>query len=121
MKRDKRCVKCGCTGPTREQRRAPFEKTRRECIALTLEVNHIVPRVGRALHKHDCGNHLDNLEVLCHRDHLIVTAEQKAMRGRAEYERQQAVFAANPHPQMTLDDIHALVEREAGRLSQGNA
>lgn len=60
LKRDRwRCVRCGAR--------------------TALEVNHIVPRVGRG-YTADCGHHLANLETLCHSHHLIVTAHQRAER-----------------------------------------
>ena len=42
----------------------------------TLEVNHIEPRNGQG-YGIGCHNHLDNLETLCHADHLVVTATQR--------------------------------------------
>lgn len=45
----------------------------------SLEVNHIVPRVGRG-YGWGCHNHLSNLETLCHWCHLEVTAQQRAER-----------------------------------------
>lgn len=45
----------------------------------TPEVNHIIPLVG-ADRVWTCANHEDNLEVLCHSCHLIVTAEQREAR-----------------------------------------
>jgi hypothetical protein len=41
------------------------------------EVNHIVPVNGSRYH-FGCQNHQSNLEVLCHRCHVEVTAEQRA-------------------------------------------
>lgn len=41
------------------------------------EVNHIVPLNGRR-EFFSCSHHLDNLEVLCHDCHLVVTREQRA-------------------------------------------
>jgi len=58
-KRDKRCVTCGSE--------------------IQLEVNHVVPIVG-AGYGWSCRNHQDNLQVLCHLDHVIVTNQQAAMR-----------------------------------------
>jgi hypothetical protein len=59
-RRDKyRCVKCGATKK---------DGTR-------LEVNHIVPILGR----HDesgCHHHIDGLETVCRPCHLIITKEQ---------------------------------------------
>ena len=70
-KRDgNRCVKCGAEKAY--DWREP-EKTVR------LEVNHIVPRVGRG-YGFGCHNHLDNLETLCHPCHVEVTKQQAAER-----------------------------------------
>lgn len=44
-------------------------------LDVRLEVNHIDPRRGGG-YGPGCWNHLDNLETLCHRCHLDVTAEQ---------------------------------------------
>ena len=49
----------------------------------TLEVNHIVPRVGKG-YGWGCWNHLDNLETLCKPCHLVKTKAQAAER-RAAY------------------------------------
>ena len=46
---------------------------------LRLEVNHVVPLRG-TYRTVTCSNHLTNLEVLCHRCHLVVTAEQRGSR-----------------------------------------
>ena len=43
---------------------------------LRLEVNHILPLRGN-YRGVTCANHLTNLEVLCHRCHVIATAEQR--------------------------------------------
>jgi 5-methylcytosine-specific restriction endonuclease McrA len=58
--RDGRCVRCGS--------------------GIGLEVNHVVPLAGRA-RTESCFHHLGNLEVLCHRCHVVETAAQ---RGRGE-------------------------------------
>lgn len=46
-----------------------------------LEVNHIVPLVGRG-YTSGCVHHLDNLETLCHRCHVAVTKRQRVCRAR---------------------------------------
>jgi hypothetical protein len=43
---------------------------------LRLEVNHIQPLRG-SYRVVTCSNHLDNLEVLCHRCHVVATAAQR--------------------------------------------
>lgn len=43
------------------------------------EVNHIVPRNGGGYNS-GCHNHLDNLQLLCHRCHVGVTKQQRADR-----------------------------------------
>lgn len=48
-------------------------------ISTRLEVNHIEPRNGGG-YGTGCWNHLENLETLCHKDHLIVTAQQRKSR-----------------------------------------
>ena len=68
------CVKCGAEG--QYDWREP-EK------AVRLEVNHIVPRVGRG-YGFGCHNHHDNLETLCHPCHVEVTKQQAANR-RAQH------------------------------------
>ncbi len=54
------------------------------------EVNHIVPRDG-AGYGNGCHNHQDNLETLCHKCHLLTTAEQ---RGHVPGGKQRARRAA---------------------------
>lgn len=62
------------------KRRDGHQCVREGCAETTrLEVNHIVPRVGRG-YGWGCWNHLDNLETLCHAHHLEVTAQQRAER-----------------------------------------
>jgi 5-methylcytosine-specific restriction endonuclease McrA len=46
-------------------------------IAARPEVNHIEPVNGGPRH-FTCRNHQDNLEVLCHECHVVVTSEQRA-------------------------------------------
>lgn len=46
------------------------------CGAAATEVNHIAPRNG-AGYGNGCHNHQDNLEALCHADHLAETARQQ--------------------------------------------
>jgi 5-methylcytosine-specific restriction endonuclease McrA len=41
-----------------------------------LEVNHIIPLVGTK-RTWSCLNHRDNLEVLCHKCHVVVTNQQR--------------------------------------------
>ncbi|MCU1352007.1 MAG: 67, gp67 [Acidimicrobiales bacterium] len=50
--------------------------------ACQLEVNHLVPRLGRG-YQAGCHHHLDNLETLCHRCHVAVTTQQQADRRAA--------------------------------------
>lgn len=59
LRRDKGCVKCG----SREN----------------MEVNHIVPRNGRG-YGVGCHNHLDGVETLCRKCHVVVTKAQRAER-----------------------------------------
>lgn len=64
VRRDKRrCVSCGCTD--------------------LLEVNHIVPRVGRG-YGWGCHHHQSNLETLCHWCHVLVTNAQREARRTAK-------------------------------------
>lgn len=44
-----------------------------------LEVNHVVPRVGKG-YGFGCAHHQDNLEVLCHACHVKVTNRQRRAR-----------------------------------------
>lgn len=46
---------------------------------VSIEVNHIVPLVGKG-YAPSCMHHQDNLEVLCHEDHLAVTKQQMSDR-----------------------------------------
>lgn len=49
----------------------------RELLQRRLEVNHREPVLGKHAQA-GCHHHLDGLETLCHRCHLVVTAEQRA-------------------------------------------
>lgn len=49
-------------------------------LACSVEVNHIDPRRGRGYHS-GCGHHLQNLETLCHRHHVEITASQRRAAG----------------------------------------
>lgn len=49
-------------------------------LACSVEVNHIDPRRGRG-YRSGCGHHLQNLETLCHRHHVEVTAAQRRAAG----------------------------------------
>lgn len=62
-------------------RKAAKRRDKYKCVTcdskIKLEVNHIVPCLG----KHgvqSCSHHLENLEVLCRACHLKVTAQQRA-------------------------------------------
>jgi 5-methylcytosine-specific restriction endonuclease McrA len=92
LKRDRGCVRCGAMpfdepephlrDFTRERWKdyLPAHKAWVQRRALAqLEVNHIVPRVGKGYGR-GCHNHLDNLETLCHRCHVKVTNVQRAAR-----------------------------------------
>lgn len=59
---------------------------------LKLEVNHIVPVVGRR-EWFGCTNHLSNVETLCHGCHVIVTKEQFAARRAAAHGEQLALMS----------------------------
>ena len=75
-----RCERCGFEpSAIRRDPSARASYTRHE---LKLEVNHVAPLVG-AYRLVTCANHQDNLEVLCHRCHLVATAEQRANRVEA--------------------------------------
>jgi hypothetical protein len=53
-----------------------------ECGATeNLEVNHIDPLVGRG-YSMSCYHHQDNLEVLCHDCHVVVTNAQRRERAK---------------------------------------
>lgn len=66
-----KCVSCGKPGDVNHLLRS------------TLEVNHIVPRVGKG-YGWGCWNHHDNLETLCHDCHVKVTNAQAAERRAAQ-------------------------------------
>ena len=73
--RDKRCcVKCGATDTAWDG------KTK-------LEVNHIIPLVGRG-YSSSCFHHLDNLETVCKGCHVTITKAQRAER-KAQAEAEQ--------------------------------
>lgn len=67
-----------------------------------LEVNHIVPRVGKG-YGMGCWNHLDNLETLCHDCHVKVTKQQAADRRQAHKDREAADLAARTGSITLLD------------------
>jgi hypothetical protein len=87
--------KCGCPpesfivrshsrAGTLVTRRAPAHATCVVCgkceveLGSQLECNHIVPRLGvRA--SYSCMHHQDNLEMVCHSDHAVKTAEQRKL------------------------------------------
>jgi len=72
------CQRCGFKpGSIRKDPVARQTYSRHE---LRLEVNHIVPLRG-SYRGVTCSNHLTNLEVLCHRCHLVATAEQRLIAG----------------------------------------
>jgi len=71
------CERCGFK-PS-EIRRDPDARAHYRRHELRLQVNHIEPLVG-AYRLVTCANHLSNLEVLCHRCHLVVTGEQRSDR-----------------------------------------
>jgi len=52
-----------------------------------LEVNHVVPRVGRG-YGFGCHHHLANLETLCHEHHRIETSVQRDERRGVQRHRQ---------------------------------
>ena len=70
-----RCERCGFK-PS-EVRKDPAARERYARYELRLEVNHIRPLEG-AYRSVTCLNHLDNLQVLCHRCHVEVTNGQRA-------------------------------------------
>jgi hypothetical protein len=81
-----RCRACGAAGPkrpsasafrTRARYLAAMRDWRAEKKRARLEVNHVVPCIG----KHgqlSCAHHLDNLETLCLSCHRTVTSAQRA-------------------------------------------
>lgn len=72
-----RCVRCGARG-------GYYEGEFPDAVWVPqLEVNHLVPRVGRG-YGWGCHNHLDVLETLCHEDHILVTRQQVEERALAE-------------------------------------
>jgi 5-methylcytosine-specific restriction endonuclease McrA len=97
---DHRCVRCGARdgelrdvcGSRRCRQPWPCEAERTYGPGLAghwavtsgvaIEVNHIIPRVGRGYHE-SCAHHLDLLETLCHECHVKVTTQQ----GRERRER----------------------------------
>jgi len=75
------CERCGFK-PS-EVRKDPEARRAYSRQELRLEVNHIVPLFG-SYRSVTCLNHQTNLEVLCHRCHLVITRSQR------EDERSQA-------------------------------
>ena len=68
------CERCGFKpSEVRKDREARRAFSRFE---LRLEVNHILPLAG-SYRSVTCLNHQTNLEVLCHRCHLLVTKDQR--------------------------------------------
>jgi 5-methylcytosine-specific restriction endonuclease McrA len=74
------CERCGFK-PS-QVRLDPVARPRYLRHELQLQVNHIVPLVG-TYRLVTCANHLSNLEVLCHRCHVLVTGEQRSSRNAA--------------------------------------
>lgn len=77
---ERKCIKCGSTD--------------------RLEVNHIIPRMGRG-YGTGCQHHQTNLETLCHNCHVKITNEQrKDIRNRQErkYWKKWSVFCQCSHP-----------------------
>jgi hypothetical protein len=68
------CQRCGFKPSV--VRKDPEAKAAYSRFELRLEVNHILPLRG-SYRGVTCSNHLSNLEVLCHRCHLVATAEQR--------------------------------------------
>jgi hypothetical protein len=68
------CQRCGLK-PS-QIRKDPIARNQYSRHELRLEVNHILPLRG-SYRGVTCSNHLSNLEVLCHRCHLLTTAEQR--------------------------------------------
>jgi hypothetical protein len=68
------CERCGFK-PS-EARKDPEARRRYSRAELRLEVNHIAPLAG-SYRTVTCLNHQSNLEVLCHRCHLLATREQR--------------------------------------------
>ncbi len=91
-------------GPATEFLRQPWigdpicSKCGKACGTLTYareaEVNHIVPllRQKHRVYYFGCFNHQDNLEVVCHDCHVVITTEQRRSR------RPPAVVAARSEP-----------------------
>ena len=71
------CERCGLK-PS-EVRRDPQWRRAYARHELRLEVNHVLPLAG-AYRLVTCANHQANLEVLCHRCHLVATAAQRSVR-----------------------------------------
>jgi 5-methylcytosine-specific restriction endonuclease McrA len=63
-------------------RGAALRRDARRCVLCghpSREVDHIEPRRG-ATRRAGCWHHVDNLRVLCHRHHVVVTTAQRARR-----------------------------------------
>ena len=77
LRRDKyTCQACGFTAAKRADRIGRMIWRRRHH---GMEVNHIHPLNGRG-YQIGCVHHLDNLQTLCHKCHLEVTARQRTER-----------------------------------------
>jgi 5-methylcytosine-specific restriction endonuclease McrA len=70
------CQRCGFKPAT--IRKDPEASKAYSRLDLRLEVNHILPLRG-SYRGVTCSNHLTNLEVLCHRCHLVETAAQRQL------------------------------------------
>ena len=68
------CQRCGFKPAA--IRKDPVASKKYSRHELRLEVNHILPLRG-SYRGVTCANHLANLEVLCHRCHVVATAEQR--------------------------------------------
>ncbi len=89
------CERCGFKpSEIRKDPEARRAYTRHE---LRLEVNHILPLVG-TYRTVSCLNHQTNLEVLCHRCHLVATREQREAVAAVKPKRQDAGLAVQTLP-----------------------
>ena len=87
-----RCARCGARAPKRPVRAkhathagylAAMRAWRKEKRTARLEVNHIVPCVGRH-GELSCAHHLDNLETLCPTCHKVHTSAHRPRRAELQ-------------------------------------
>jgi len=95
------CQRCGLKPSA--IRRDPEARRAIPRYRLRLEVNHIEPLVG-AYRGVTCRNHLENLEVVCHACHLIITRVQRAGRRATGVDAVTAAARARPSDDVGLPD-----------------